>query len=141
MGIVQTLASKGIQIGSTKIFFNDFKMPFKNVHHFWIKVEASTKNGSHFCRTYLDFELIQTYLNWSYLNAIYILDAPKMLEIVKGHWNNSESTHNYFQDFMNGLLFISNQNRKTEIRKGNRNKRERQRSYLGLPGAPTGPPL
>ena len=97
----QALASKGIQIGSTKIFFNVFKMPFKNVHHFWIKVEASTKNGSHFCRTYLDFELIQSYLSWSYLNAIYTLDAPKMLEIVKGHWNNLESTHNYIQDFMN----------------------------------------
>ena len=81
-------------------------MPFKNVHHFWIKVEASTENGWHFCRTYLDFELIQPYLNWSYLNAIYILVSPKMLEIVKGHWNNSESAHNYFQDFMNGLLFI-----------------------------------
>ena len=23
-----------------------------------------------------------------------------MLEIDKGHWNNSESTHNYFQDFI-----------------------------------------
>ena len=23
-----------------------------------------------------------------------------MLEIVKGHWNKSESTHNYFQDFI-----------------------------------------
>ena len=77
MGMTEPPAPPLNQLGFTKIFFNDFKMPFKNVHHFWIKVEASTKNGSHFCTTYLDFELIQTYLNWSYLNAIYILDAPK----------------------------------------------------------------
>ena len=46
-------------------------------------------------------------MNWSYLNAIYILDAPKMLEIVKSHWNNSESTHNCFQDFMKWFSIIS----------------------------------
>ena len=96
-------------------------MPFKNVHHFWIKVEASTKNGSHFCRTYFDFGLIQTYLNWGYLNAIYILDAPKMLEIVKGHWNNSESTHNYFQDFMKWFSIITKPKQRNKI--GNRNNK------------------
>ena len=83
------------------------KCPLKIVHHFWIKVEASTKNGSHFCRTYLDFELIQLYLNWSYLNYINILDAPKMLKIVKGYWNNSESTYNCFQDFMKWFSIIT----------------------------------
>ena len=67
---------------------------------FGLRWKHLPKNGLNFCRTSLGFELIQTYLNWSYLNAIYILDAPKMLEIVKGHRNNSESTHNYFQDFM-----------------------------------------
>ena len=88
-------------------------MPSENVQHFWIEVEASTKNGLHFCRTYLGFELIQTYLNWSYLNAIYILGAPKMLEIVMGHWNNSDSTPNYFQDFIKWFSILLNQN-KTE---------------------------
>ena len=110
-------------------------MPFKNVHHLWIKVEASSKNGSHFCRTYLDFELIQTYLNWSYLNAIYILDAPKMLEIVKGHWNNPGSTHNYFQDFMKWFSIITKPKQRNKIE--NRNKRERERSaYLCSPPEP-----
>ena len=71
MGNVQTLESKGIQIGSTKTFFNDFEMPFKNIHHFWIKVEASTKNGSHFCRTYLDFELTHYLFELEQINAIY----------------------------------------------------------------------
>ena len=40
-----------------------------------------------------------------------------MLEIDKGHWNNSESTHNYFQDFMKWFSIILNQNRKAENRK------------------------
>ena len=88
-------------------------MPFKNVQHFWIEVEASTKKSLHFFRTYLGFELIQTYLNWSYLNAIYILGAPKMLEIVMGHWNNSDITPNYFQDFIKWFSILLNQN-KTE---------------------------
>ena len=86
-------------------------MPSKNVQHFWIEVEASTKNGLHFCRTYLD---------WSYLNAIYILGAPKMLEVVMGHWNNSDSTPNYFQDFIKWFSILLNQNKTKEIE--NRNK-------------------
>ena len=53
------------------------------------------------------------------LNAIYTLDAPKMLEIVKGHWNNSESTHNYFQDFMKWISILLIQNRRNKIENRN----------------------
>ena len=60
-----------------------------------------------FSKAFMVFELIQTYLNWSYLNAIHISDAPKMLEIVKGHWNNSKSTHKCFQDFMKWFGIIT----------------------------------
>ena len=73
-----------------------------------------------FFRTYLGFELTQTYLNWSYLNAIYILGAPKMLEILMGHWNNSDSTPNYFQDFIKWFRTLLKQNKREEIE--NRNK-------------------
>ena len=82
-------------------------MPFKNVHYLWKKVKTFTRGHAHFSKAFMVFELIQTYLNWSYLNAIYISDAPKMLEIVKGHWNNSEVTHNYFQDFMKWFSIIT----------------------------------
>ena len=73
----------------------------------------------HILQDILDFELIQTYLNWGYLNAIYIyiLDAPKLLEIVMGHWNNSESTHNYFQDFIKWFDIKTNQKQIAEIEK------------------------
>ena len=97
-------------------------------------MEASTKNGLYFCRTYLDFELIQTYLNWGYLNAIYILDAPKMLEIVKGHWNNSESTHNYFQDFMKWFSIITKPKERNKIEKQKTEERENLPvAYLAQP--------
>ena len=86
-------------------------MAFKNVHQFWKMLEAITSGVAHFSMTYLDFEIIQTYLNWSYLNAIYILDAPEMLEVVMGHWNNSDSTPNYFQDFIKWFSILLNQNK------------------------------
>ena len=40
-----------------------------------------------------------------------------MLEIVKGHWNNSESTHNYFQDFIKWFDSKTNQKQIAEIEK------------------------
>ena len=45
------------------------------------------------------FELTHIVFELGPLNAIFNFDAPKMLEIDKGHWNNSESAHEYFQDF------------------------------------------
>ena len=88
-------------------------MPFKNVHYLWKKVKTFTRGHAHFSKAFMVFELIQTYLNWSYLNAIYISGAPKMLGIVMGHWNNSDSTPNYFQDFIKWFSILLNQN-KTE---------------------------
>ena len=38
-----------------------------------------------------------------------MLGAPKMLEIVTGHWNSSDSTHNYFQDFIKWFSILLNQ--------------------------------
>ena len=87
-----------------------------------------------FFRTYLDFELIQPYLNWSYLNAIYILDAPKMLEIVKGHRNNSDGTHNYFQDFMKWFSIITKPKQRNKIEKQKTEERENLPvAYLAQP--------
>ena len=86
-------------------------MPYKNVHYLWKKVKTFTRGHAHFSKAFMVFELIQTYLNWSYLNAIYIFGAPKMLEIVMGHWNNSDSTPNYFQDFIKWFSILLNQNR------------------------------
>ena len=40
-----------------------------------------------------------------------------MLEIDKGHWNNSESTHNYFQDFIKWFDIKTNQKQIAEIEK------------------------
>ena len=40
-----------------------------------------------------------------------------MLEIVKGHWNNSESTHNYFQDFIKWFDIKTNQKQIAENEK------------------------
>ena len=40
-----------------------------------------------------------------------------MLEIDKGHWNNSESTYNYFQDFIKWFDIKTNQKQIAEIEK------------------------
>ena len=58
-----------------------------------------------------------------------------MLEVEKGHWNNSESTHNYFQDFMKWFSIITKPKQRNKIE--NRNKREREGSYLASPVQPT----
>ena len=43
-----------------------------------------------------------------------------MLEIDKGHWNNSESTHNYFQDVMKWFSIIA----KSKQSKRNRKRKQ-----------------
>ena len=66
-----------------------------------------------------------------------------MLEIVKGHWNNSESTHNCFQDFMKWFGIITKSKQIAKIRKQKViEKQEREEAYLGhLPAAHLAPHL
>ena len=45
-------------------------MSSKNVQHFWFEVEASTKNGLYFCRTYLVTELNHIVFDFGHLNTI-----------------------------------------------------------------------
>ena len=52
-------STNAIQIVPNKNILNELKMPFKNVHHLWFKVEASTQDDLHFWWTHLGFELNQ----------------------------------------------------------------------------------
>ena len=94
-----------------KIFSLNPKCPSKMFIIYGKRLKPSPEVMHIFPRHLWSLKLIQTYLNWSYLNAIYILGAPKMLEIVMGHWNNSDSTPNYFQDFIKWFSILLNQNK------------------------------
>ena len=63
------------------------------------------------------FELTQKYLNWSHLNAIYILNGPNILKLFVEVWNSLSNIHNNFQNLLKDLVPKLNQNKQNKIKK------------------------
>ena len=83
-----------------KIFFKEPKMPFENVHDFWLRCKPLLKMMNIFLGHFWILELTQKYLSWSHLNAIYILNVPNILKLFVELWNSSSNIHNNFQNLL-----------------------------------------
>ena len=111
-------------------------MSSKNVQHFWFEVEASTKNGLYFCRTYLVTELNHTVFAIGHLNDIYYFKCSINSELKCGMFgiNPTEPT-SIWRIFGNVLVFLikpnsCSRNRKLET------KQEKNEEAEDLPGLP-----